>query len=343
LAWKPLDGDEPFLIELEPYTRPEKLGPFLLSPGKVARYGITPTGAEWLFQRRLVFSSHPRKAERNFDREDFLTYTVEDEWNEDRERKQKFVIQRDLEEIEKSLPKMNDLINVADIQIKLPRYESFKACSTDKSRPLRMMQDNNTLYRIFSENDGQAGRIYGHWSQYIPSAMRHHITINGESVIELDFKGCNVFLAYHLAGEHLSACDPYIVEGYGRITRAVFKALFTRAIGCKTRQGAISSLSYWLEDNGWDNLNANSLFADFFSQHRAIDTLCRKGRWRELQSLDSEVMLLILDLMADRGIVTLPIHDGAIVQARHEETLRWAMTKACQIKGISSIPPIEKE
>ena len=55
------------------------------------------------------------------------------------------------------------------------------------------------LVRKFKQTDGRAGRLYTHWVQQRPSALRRYLTFNGKATIELDYSSMQLYLIYGLA------------------------------------------------------------------------------------------------------------------------------------------------
>ena len=70
------------------------------------------------------------------------------------------------------------------------------------------------LTRIFIEDTFKGGRLYGDY-QNLPKCDRKRIQIDGEEVVELDYKSLHIAMLYALEGALLVG-DPYIVNGYSR-------------------------------------------------------------------------------------------------------------------------------
>jgi hypothetical protein len=90
-----------------------------------------------------------------------------------------------------------------------------------------------SLYRVF--NNGRwdhGGRFYGGWWQRLPKADRKRLLIDGEEVVELDFKALHPRLCYHLTGQPLGHdLDPYVLPGLvGEGVRPIVKVAFNQLL-----------------------------------------------------------------------------------------------------------------
>jgi hypothetical protein len=102
-----------------------------------------------------------------------------------------------------------------------------------------MPTPGNGLYRVFSrESFALHGRAYGWW-QNIPEAARAILTINGEPVVEADYKSLHPTILYNEAGIRFSG-DPYDIDGF---KRSDIKLGFVIAINAKNPLAAIAALA----------------------------------------------------------------------------------------------------
>jgi len=181
------------------------------------------------------------------------------------------------------------------------------------------------LYRVFNNGSWKAGgRFYGGWWMRLPSALRKQITIDGEAVVELDFKALHPRMAYHLCGQPLGAEeDPYDLGGaWAGVDRAIIKVAFNQLLAVgpedrikKPRQAALPrGLSY------------PKLLAALEQKHAPIRTWLRSARALELQHLDSLIAEGVLGYFthALRRPV-LPVHDSFLVAAGDEGKLGETM------------------
>lgn len=184
------------------------------------------------------------------------------------------------------------------------------------------------LYRVF--NDGRwdrGGRFYGGW-QNLPKAERAKITIDGEPVVELDFKAMHPRLAYHLSGLGLpSEVDPYAIPGLPPgVTRDHVKVAFNQLLasrpGGRIRRPDDATIP---RNVPWPKVlkavadHHAPIAGRWFRQARALD----------LQWVDSEVAERVLGYFtaAIRRPV-LPVHDSFIVAASDEAKLGETMMLA---------------
>ena len=80
---------------------------------------------------------------------------------------------------------------------------------------VNLMHDHVT--RIFNNGDwNQGGRLYGYWPMNLPKRERHHLSIDGEPLADLDFGSCFVALLHVHDGTEFDpdAPDPFTIEGY---------------------------------------------------------------------------------------------------------------------------------
>jgi hypothetical protein len=179
-----------------------------------------------------------------------------------------------------------------------------------------------SLCRIF--NNGRfdhGGRFYGGWWQEIPSGYRRQITINGEPTIEADYSGYHARLLYASKGlDYLG--DPYDVgldPGHRELVKTGFNALVNASGRIDTPP------DYDADEVG---LTHKQLLDQISSHHAPIGEYFRSGVGVELQFIDSCIAERVMLILADQGILCLPIHDSFLVQARHQERLISAMYSA---------------
>ena len=185
------------------------------------------------------------------------------------------------------------------------------------------------LYRVFNEGRwDRGGRFYGGWWQGLRKADRANITIDGEVVVELDFKAMHARLAYHLLGLELPlGVDPYAVPRLPLgVTRDHVKRCFNQliAVGPDTRVRQPPEVE--LPRKGlWPRVTSA------VEQHHAAiaPAWFRQGRALDLQRIDSEIAERVLGYFTtvlQRPV--LPVHDSFIVAASDEAKLGEIMMLA---------------
>ena len=170
---------------------------------------------------------------------------------------------------------------------------------------------SNPLRRIFSRSSFSLhGRAYGWW-QNIPEAARATLTINGEPVVEADYKSLHPTILYNEAGIRFSG-DPYDVDGF---KRSDIKLGFVIAINAKNTPAAIAALADHL---GTGRRHASNVIAAIKRCHKPIEKQFCSDAGVRLMRTDSELILTAMRAMNDNGEPALPVHDSLIVPARCE-------------------------
>lgn len=291
---------------------------------------------DWLLMQRLVFVGHPTpKAPRRAVAGPILRIKSDDEGYE-------YIVplNRDLLEIEAILPPLNAELAKQRISLVLPSYDLFA-----RHFDYLGLQGRRSLYRQFRDEEGIAGRLYGHCVQTLPSAIRPFLQINGNPSIEADYRAMQLVLLYAEAGITPPEGDPYLIQDprlprlYGEVEedqalgRSLMKAVLTMSVGNTNRQETVAALSGYL--NAETSLSpglAGMLYDIFWTAHQPV---CPHGNWiepawKKLQYVDSTIALRVLRILYDQGVYAIPIHDSFIVQSRHEDTLTSAMHQAWQ-------------
>jgi len=79
----------------------------------------------------------------------------------------------------------------------------------------------------------------------------------------------------------------------------------------------------------------------FVERHAPIRRFFNSGSGVRLQFLDSQIAERVLQELADKSIVCVPVHDSFIVQGRYEADLRDAMERAF-LELYGALIPMEK-
>ncbi len=181
------------------------------------------------------------------------------------------------------------------------------------------------LVRIFKGSWDRGGRVYGGSFQNLPKAFRSRLTINGEEVVELDFRGLHPAILYAEAGKRLDF-DPYLVPGSGQ-GREAGKVQFLRLINSKGIQKTKSPLKFDKETGRFFSTKADfdAYMHGMIALHERIAHNFKRDQGMRLQKADSDLALAIMAECMERNIIVLPVHDSFIVQARHRDTLHSVM------------------
>ncbi|MEH6517272.1 MAG: hypothetical protein V7742_11340 [Halioglobus sp.] len=183
--------------------------------------------------------------------------------------------------------------------------------------------------RVFNRSSFECGgRIYCHTIQNLKQTTRKSIQIDGQAVVEPDFKGQHPRMLYLLEGvgfpsdkdiygfwEGATVSEELLSQGEVRL-RALAKAVLLRSINASGRRGACESVK---SDEGVTYPSARALYDAMCEYHQPIAGHFSSGLGIRLQRADSDIMLLLLAELTQRGIVGLPVHDSIIVAAGHME------------------------
>ena len=209
------------------------------------------------------------------------------------------------------------------------------------------------MVRIFNETWQRGGRFYGmgpSW-QNMNTEMRRRIMIDGEPVVELDFKTLHPSILYAEAGLARPA-DCYAIEGWPRDLGKI--ALLT-LINAKTVHDARLSIAH-SDGRKLDPLTRQPVTGDDDKQlmqslatpgsHEALALAARliealkilhapiAGRFHKdegarLMHIDSAMAEVVMNsLLLMKGVVVLPVHDSFLVPASKRDELEAAMIEA---------------
>lgn len=182
------------------------------------------------------------------------------------------------------------------------------------------------------------GRLYGGFWLSLPKTQRHLIRLNGEEVVDLDFRGMFSQLAYLEAGLALPNSDPY--EGIEGLPRTAAK-LGLSALLCRT--GPMERLPSEMREvlpRHWTGRRLQTAMAE---RHPGIAHLFGTGVGLRLMFTESRILVATLLRLVDQGIPALPMHDGLMVPARSEDAAKVAMARASMEVVGTVLPVVRKE
>lgn len=251
-----------------------------------------------------------------------------------------YAVDRPPSELEAVIPKLNARLKRTRFDVRFPSYAAY--CKTmwdfDASRPTTTYSGNQ-LARRFKYDLDTGGRLYGHFVQWLSSDLRPHLLMNGSPVVEYDYSGMMVHMAYASIGEVCPLADPYSIPNFGARYREVFKAIFVRLIGSDPDANFEASLRFGIQKalGKYPSPDEIETFtAAFFEAHPKLRSMANTSAWRGLQLRESEVSLKVLSELEAKGITCIPIFDGFIVKQNHEDALSAAMDGA--VRDLSSKP-----
>ncbi|WP_435659913.1 hypothetical protein [Leisingera caerulea] len=291
------------------------------STGRRSRTRVKPTTSflDWMVKQGLVFLYHPKgvKKAKALAEADLLwiSRTGSDGV------KEKLPLSRLLEGAEQTLTDLNMALMKQRLYCPITSYSQYETLyNFDEGRPRFLLGGQKSVYRVFSEKDGRADRLYGNWVQRLPREYRQRLTINGHATAELDYGGMQMALLYARVGKRMTdAEDLYAVPGY---CREDMKAVLVRSVGTRTRAEALGALRKRLLDEGRYRTGRDvELYDAFWGFHEGLSPHqgSNEAAWAELQALDSRLALRVLGSLLKQGVTAIPIHDSFVVEARHTD------------------------
>lgn len=179
------------------------------------------------------------------------------------------------------------------------------------------------LVRIWTRDKSMkyGGRFYyrpmhGISPQSIPSSIRKYMIINGEEIVEPDYKSLHIRMLYHMFARNIEIPeDCYYHES---IKREHMKIMALVAINAKTEHEALRAFMNEFEGKV-SYKESKSILEAFKELHKPIAQYVCSDIGVKLQCKDSNIMRWIISSMTKQGIIACPIHDSVIVQKQHQE------------------------
>ncbi len=195
------------------------------------------------------------------------------------------------------------------------------------------------LYAVFIRKFTLYGRLhtrgYRHY-QGFSEEERREITINGDSVVELDYSGLHPHLLYAKEGIQFFG-DPYSIVDSRPEARPFLKSILLSMLNAKDEITAERAANYWLYENHEERdklaeigiTRARPLMQAFRERHKKIAHYFCSGKdtGLKIMNLDATIALDIIDYFAKQGIPILAIHDSFIVQEQYKDELHITMRK----------------
>ena len=221
------------------------------------------------------------------------------------------------------------------------------------------------VQRIFNNSLAFGGRFYGGFQQ-IPSKDRARFKIDNIKTIEIDYSAIHLAIMYAWEGAQIDYEQAYTLRGYTRdaVKAVTLRALNIEDLAVLRRsvtlsanpsnqsrykeykvkrqihdtlrsKGLTSKAPYkpkWLDsfiDKIPSTTNADNLIDTFLDRHNVISKhIGSKNIGLRLQSVDSEIMALVLSTLLTDNIPALPVHDSIIVQTKHKKKAYTIMQDA---------------
>lgn len=228
--------------------------------------------------------------------------------------------------------RFNERIAQADIKLTASALELTKQRASEAGQTELKVKGYDPakvyLTRIFKGTWERGGRLYGGSWQNLPQEARLGLTINGEAVVELDYRAIQPSMLYAQKGFPLDF-DPYTVPGFD-IPREVGKVQFNRLVNNSGKAPVKGGLVFDAETQKSfiDKDEFHRYIASMKRMHEAISDSFYSDTSLKLQYIDSSLALSVINRCLDDYIVCLPVHDSFIVPSRHHDKLREIMSSA---------------
>lgn len=189
-----------------------------------------------------------------------------------------------------------------------------------------------TVWRGFNNGTfGEGGRLWGAvWETMRRSDRFRTLRISsalhpeGEPVCNVDFRALNPTLCYVLAGLPIPEADPYDIRGDGS-DRPGFKSLLSAMLFAEDRFRQLPSDTRKKFPPG---TATKDVVAAIERHHSPIAQRFWTGYGHRLAFVESSILMVALEDLAQQGVTALPLHDSVLVARSEGERARRAMTAA---------------
>lgn len=171
------------------------------------------------------------------------------------------------------------------------------------------------LVRLFKGDWSKGGRLYGGFWQELSKAERANLRIDGEEVVELDFRSMQPRILFALKGLPLDF-DPYVIPGFS-LNRKTGKLAYNRLVnrkGTAANRKCPINFSKDFRTHFADQDQFRAFVAAMEDRLSPVTDCFGKQPWGILQREESELMLSILSQCMAQGVAAYPIHDSLLVR-----------------------------
>ncbi len=149
-----------------------------------------------------------------------------------------------------------------------------------------------------------------------------------EPLARLDFKAMHPRLAYHLKGIAYYD-DPYIINGYGKEYRDIFKKVALIAFNAEDERSAIIAICKKMKEENIDKASykeVKKLLADFRRQHHEIDSFITSDFGIKAMYYDANIISDCLsELLIKKGVFILTVHDEILCERKNIDEVEKQM------------------
>lgn len=190
--------------------------------------------------------------------------------------------------------------------------------------------------------------MFGGWWMHIPGELRGTITINGQRVVELDYKNCHPRMLYAKRGldyggdlyalPELAALEDATGSAPGTY-RPYVKWLMQVLINGKGRPHAADKPDHITMPPG---LTVGEIVGFIEVRHQPIAGDFKTGAGLELMRLESDIAIEIVSTAMAEGWTVLSVHDSFITTIDKQNRLRAMMIDA-YVQRLGRNPIIKDE
>mgnify|MGYP000008454251 FL=1 len=224
------------------------------------------------------------------------------------------------------------------------RLKKNKTAKKIEEQLIPINQNKKFVRRIFSRGDWEAnGRFYGGFWQQIGSEYRHHIRINGNRTVELDYSSLHPNILLVEQG-NLPCEDVYslgtkpVLPRFDLLTQrkimkmavmmllnahSISKAYFALMNTYKTPKGEAKDPRSTITYSEFEKY-----VEAFINKHPSLENLIGKDQGIRLMYVDSQIIEAIIRNFISYKLPILCVHDSIIVEEQHVELARAEMKAA---------------
>ncbi|UVF18471.1 hypothetical protein HPT29_018540 [Microvirga terrae] len=201
-----------------------------------------------------------------------------------------------------------------------------------------------TIFRSFSRGRWTKGGRFYWWGQGLPKTLRAQLRIDGQAVIELDYRALHPSMLYTLRGLAIPA-DCYTVPGVP--VRDDAKSALVVMISSSSRQEAVEALLAKADDNKYPwRHDRKATWAILKAMERAYAPILAdlyQDKGIDLMYLDGQMTAWVLAQCAKRDLPILPVHDSYLCRVADEAEVRALMATAWSRHFDGACPVITPE
>ena len=182
--------------------------------------------------------------------------------------------------------------------------------------------------RIFNETMKLGGRVYRNDVLQLSSCDRLKLTVDGDSVVEIDYISEHPRMLFHMVGMDCPV-DVYSMIFDGKYTeedRELVKVAVNVLINSKTRKQAATVLKHEIRESFSTRYTCEQhLLDDVYRGYDGISKFFLSGIGRELQNIDSDIAIGVMMDMAELNKFCVGCHDSFITKMVDKEVLLCIM------------------